>query len=414
MSTVGTGGGDHPDRAGLAGLDRGGLQLADAMRELRLQGNRKLIHLVEVQAAATGAREPVRRRFLWVGAVDLDERPPPPRTAAVQGRGQFHLLGAEFAAQQHRQLAGGSALDELLHPLQRVAGADQQQRAAQCLFGPGLRFVALDQMCASMRERFAQRQRTAVQSTRLAFQLQLAEYLAAVADRQALAGLRRMAARGERSVLAKGGVWSMQMDTAPTQGMVLRKLLDERAQQVGQGPRLASLRDAAMPTPRLAPAAAHADQRARCPPPCPQGVAVGGSTMRTSDGSGFPNAFTAPAFPIIEWEFQEKRDDNHVNIQIAAPNPRVGGPLHHQEIVLSAGRGAAPAISGQRAAPDPYPGAASGRHNPRPTKEIQRMEHTSPAAPKNYLMWAILSIFGGFWPFGIVATVYANRTRCAG
>ncbi|KAG0929033.1 hypothetical protein G6F31_017496 [Rhizopus arrhizus] len=205
MSTVGTGGGDHPDRAGLAGLDRGGLQLADAMRELRLQGNRKLIHLVEVQAAATGAREPVRRRFLWVGAVDLDERPPPPRTAAVQGRGQFHLLGAEFAAQQHRQLAGGSALDELLHPLQRVAGADQQQRAAQCLFGPGLRFVALDQMCASMRERFAQRQRTAVQSTRLAFQLQLAEYLAAVADRQALAGLRRMAAHGHGPHAGHGG-----------------------------------------------------------------------------------------------------------------------------------------------------------------------------------------------------------------
>ncbi|WP_164087949.1 CD225/dispanin family protein [Stenotrophomonas maltophilia] len=99
-----------------------------------------------------------------------------------------------------------------------------------------------------------------------------------------------------------------------------------------------------------------------------------------------------------------------MNIQIAAPHPRVGGLLHHQEIVLFAGRGAAPAISGQRAAPGPYAGAASGRHNPRPTKEIQRMEHTSPAAPKNHLMWAILSIFGGFWPFGIVATVYANRT----
>ncbi|HDS1101821.1 CD225/dispanin family protein [Stenotrophomonas maltophilia] len=40
------------------------------------------------------------------------------------------------------------------------------------------------------------------------------------------------------------------------------------------------------------------------------------------------------------------------------------------------------------------------------------MERTTgtTTAPKNYLMWAILSIFGGFWPFGIVATVYANRT----
>ncbi|PTA72838.1 hypothetical protein C9412_05185 [Stenotrophomonas sp. Nf1] len=47
-----------------------------------------------------------------------------------------------------------------------------------------------------------------------------------------------------------------------------------------------------------------------------------------------------------------------------------------------------------------------------PITEIHCMERTTGTntAPKNYLMWAILSIFGGFWPFGIVATVYANRT----
>jgi len=44
-------------------------------------------------------------------------------------------------------------------------------------------------------------------------------------------------------------------------------------------------------------------------------------------------------------------------------------------------------------------------------KEIDRMDRTPPPVPpRNYLMWAILSIIAGFWPFGIVATVYANRS----
>lgn len=39
------------------------------------------------------------------------------------------------------------------------------------------------------------------------------------------------------------------------------------------------------------------------------------------------------------------------------------------------------------------------------------MENAAPAdPPKDYLFAAILSIFCGFWPFGIVATVYANKT----
>ncbi|TIK68167.1 CD225/dispanin family protein [Stenotrophomonas maltophilia] len=44
-------------------------------------------------------------------------------------------------------------------------------------------------------------------------------------------------------------------------------------------------------------------------------------------------------------------------------------------------------------------------------KEIDRMDRTPPPVPpRNYLMWAILSIIAGFWPFGIVATIYANRS----
>ena len=39
------------------------------------------------------------------------------------------------------------------------------------------------------------------------------------------------------------------------------------------------------------------------------------------------------------------------------------------------------------------------------------MEIAAPAVPpKDYLFLAVLSIFCGFWPFGIVATVYANKT----
>jgi len=39
---------------------------------------------------------------------------------------------------------------------------------------------------------------------------------------------------------------------------------------------------------------------------------------------------------------------------------------------------------------------------------VENAAPTNP--PKDYLFWAILSIFGGFWPFGIVATIYANKT----
>jgi len=56
--------------------------------------------------------------------------------------------------------------------------------------------------------------------------------------------------------------------------------------------------------------------------------------MRTSDGSGFPQRLHGVGISDYQTEFQEKRDDNHVNIQIAAPHPPVGVPRHHQEIAL--------------------------------------------------------------------------------
>ncbi|MBA0446445.1 CD225/dispanin family protein [Stenotrophomonas maltophilia] len=68
-------------------------------------------------------------------------------------------------------------------------------------------------------------------------------------------------------------------------------------------------------------------------------------------------------------------------------------------------------MSGQCAAPVAFPVPCARDIIRHPIKEIQCMEpNGTTTAPKNYLMWAILSIFGGFWPFGIVATVYANRT----